>query len=90
MALFKGIHLSSRHLEDPMDPKDVPVKSRYFFNEVSVFFLFITLIRVVPRNINLVPLWDWGFFVFKKGGILYAGTFRRTTSRSAAKGRSIV
>ena len=30
MALLKGIHLSSRHWEDPMDPKDVPVKSRYF------------------------------------------------------------
>jgi len=39
MALLKGIHLSSRHWEDQLDPKSVPVKSRYLFNEVSVDFL---------------------------------------------------
>src|SRR4051812_5408028 len=66
MALLKGIHLSSRHWEDQLDPKSVPVKSRYLFNEVSVDFFRSILIRVVPRYINLVPLWDEVFFVFKK------------------------
>ncbi len=43
---------------------------------------------MVPRNINLVPLWDWGFFVFKKRRNFDAGTFKRTASRSVAKSRS--
>ena len=89
MALLKGIHLSSRHWEDLIESEKCSGEEPLSFNEVSVIFYVMkfTLIRVVPRYINLVPLWDWGFFVYLKykGGIHDAGTFTRTASRSVAK-----
>jgi hypothetical protein len=66
MALFKRIHLSSWHWEDRICLIRKMFRRRaVMFNEVSVDLFFSALIRVVPRYKNLVPLWDWGFFVYK-------------------------
>ena len=62
MALLKGIHLSSRHWEDSMNPKDVPVKSRYFYNEVSVYFLLIYTNKGGTAKHKPRPFMGLGFF----------------------------
>ena len=65
-----------------MNPKDVPVKSRYFYNEVSVYFLLIYTNKGGTAKHKPRPFMGLGFFLYLKikGGILDAGTFRRTTS----------
>ena len=70
-----------------MNPKNVPVKSRYLYNEVSVDFLLIYTNKGGTAIHKPRPFMGLGFFcVLKnKGGIHDAGTFTRTASRSVAK-----
>jgi hypothetical protein len=49
-----------------MNPKDVPVKSRYFYNEVSVYFLLIYANKGGTAKHKPRPFMGLGFFVFKK------------------------
>ena len=55
-----------------MNPKDVPVKSRYLYNEVSVYFLLIYTNKGGTAKHKPRPFMGLGFFcLFKnKGGIL--------------------
>jgi hypothetical protein len=59
-----------------MNPKDVPVKSRYFYNEVSVYFLLIYANKGGTAKHKPRPFMGLGFFVFLEKGRSYANCIR--------------